>query len=344
MESSSVSNTVYVPRSIFYASNEYIVVQIGEKAFEGIQLISSLIFDDNSEVNIIKKDAFKGSTLKYLSISSNLKNIEEGWCTNTQFLTGITVSPQNKNFQLINDQILVFSNDESDEKTLIFALRNVTNVEIPSYITKIATNSFDNCNRLISLSFSNDSKLRSIGQKSFQFSIITKLSFPPSLEFLEEGWCCNMSKLVDIEISPKNKNFKYIDDTFLVGKGKEKDETVLLFVKRDIVYCVVPSCVTRIGQFSFGYCKKLNSISFKEDSQLKTIGDSAFYDSSLISLSIPPSLERMDTNWCLNLNFMVSICVSPKNKKFVFVNESFLIFEEKILIFARRDIGWSLSS
>lgn len=343
VKSPAAANSVFIPRAIYYESKEYIVIEIDESAFQSNQNISSVFFEDKSEVKKIAKNVFSASNIVHFSIPANLKFIEEGWCRSTNSLIDIDISSQNQYFQLINGSLVIMSTDDN-EKVLIFASRNTNDCEIPSYVTKIASYSFENTTSLYSLSFPDDSKLRSISQKAFQFSKIKKFTIPSTLQYLEEGWCSYMDYLTDIEVSPKNVFFEYLDNKYLIRKGQNDEETILLFVNRNIIDSIIPSCVTRIGSFSFANCKELKSISFNKNTKIKAISKDAFSGSKLQDLSIPASLEYLDDGWCNSLSSLKNISVSPKNSHFMFIDNSYLIHhdemngDKKVLILARRDI------
>ena len=338
IESPFVANTVFIPRSIIHDSKEYLIVRIESNAFKGNQHIYSVIFDENSEVKTIGNNIFSVTNIIRFSIPAKLETIEEGWCQSNQNLIEIEVSPTNKYFKLVNDQILIMSNKKNDEHTIIFVARNTRRATIPSHVTRIAPFSFQNCNRLEELIFESNSKLNSIGQNAFQYTNLTNFYLPPNLCILEEGWCSQMHLLTDIELAKQNQLFEYINNEYLIRKSDKCDEKVLLFVKRNIVNSIVPSCVTKIGSFSFSNCESLKTIKFNEDSKLKTISKCAFYQTKIESLSLPSSIENLEEGWCINSDNLNQISVSEKNEKFIYLNDSFLISNEKVLLFARRNI------
>lgn len=102
--------------------------------------------------------------------------------------------------------------------------------------------------------------------------------------------------------------------------------------------------IIEITSFAFHRNSCIESITFPEDSSLKRIHDNAFIDSSLTSLSIPESLEDLSSQWSFGANLLTDIKVSPQNKRFIYVNGTFLLKKEKSgnnfdnLIFVRRNI------
>ena len=66
-------------------------------------------------------------------------------------------------------------------------------------IISIDRDSFRKNFSIRSISFSQDSELQVIEKKAFSVSSIKKISFPPSLKKLKEGWCEETNYLNDIE-------------------------------------------------------------------------------------------------------------------------------------------------
>jgi hypothetical protein len=56
----------------------------------------------------------------------------------------------------------------------------------------------------------------------------------------------------------------------------------------------IPSSVERLGNYCFGDCESLSTVTFESGSQLLCIGEHAFCScSSLLSISIPSSVEKL---------------------------------------------------
>ncbi|KAK8840578.1 hypothetical protein M9Y10_030789 [Tritrichomonas musculus] len=131
------------------------------------------------------------------------------------------------------------------------------------------------------MTISEDSELLSFGKKIISDSQIGSLYIPDKFESFQVGWCHIIGKLNEVNISPKNPNFKYLDEgrKIIVGKSDKQQEKfdVVLFACRDIEDVTIPSYIKRLNSFSFQCCKKLKSISFSENSQLRTVGKSSFF-------------------------------------------------------------------
>ena len=86
----------------------------------------------------------------------------------------------------------------------------IENISIPSSLKRIERNAFENCKELIQISFSENSELRSIGEYALTNSSIKDINIPSKVELLKEGWCCNTPNLINVILSPKNKQFSKI--------------------------------------------------------------------------------------------------------------------------------------
>lgn len=157
------------------------------------------------------------------------------------------------------------------------------------YVTSILEDAFCFCLDLKSLKFAADSKLKKIGQNAFFNSSIESISFPPSLIELEEGWCDNTSKLIEINIDPNNHNFLFYDNKFLIGKSNQENENFdqLLFSRRDIENSIIPNFIRVIGPYAFNKCERLKHFEFPNDSRLEIIDKYSFAFSTINSIKIP---------------------------------------------------------
>lgn len=73
-------------------------------------------------------------------------------------------------------------------------------------LKSIERNAFENCKELIRISFSENSELISIGEYALTNSSIKDINIPSKVEMLKEGWRCNTPNLINVVLSPKNKD------------------------------------------------------------------------------------------------------------------------------------------
>lgn len=193
-------------------------------------------------------------------------------------------------------------------------------------ITSIKYNAFSNTTMMKSITFSNDSALTTIGDRAFESSSIESLEIPANLQKLGENWCKKTNYLNNITISPKNQNYIYFDDKMLIGKldNTKPDYDNLIFVRRDCTDIRIPSFIKRISNYSLEFCKKIETFSIDENSELYSIGLSAFSNSSIKKLTLPKTFTNFDYGWCENTTKLNEIVINKENPNFI-VNENLFV-------------------
>lgn len=285
IESPKTKGNLIIPRSVVFQSKEYDITSIKKYSFLHNKKIRSIDFAERSSLLLIEEKSFKFSSIKVLHIPSSVEELQEGWCDTTPKLNEVIISPNNPNFKYIDEKqnSIIGKSDKNKEKfdVFIFGCRNIKEVTIPSYIKHISSYSLHLCTSLTKMTISEDSELLSFGKKIISDSQIGSLYIPDKFESFQVGWCHIIGKLNEVNISPKNPNFKYLDEgrKIIVGKSDKQQEKfdVVLFACRDIEDVTIPSYIKRLNSFSFQCCKKLKSISFSENSQLRTVGKSSFF-------------------------------------------------------------------
>lgn len=149
-------------------------------------------------------------------------------------------------------------------------------------------------NRILErIEFAEDSAIKEISKNSFS-SRLKKLIISPSIVLLEDGWCMNTSRLNNVVLLPNNQSYAYLDDDHKIILGKtnvnEDKFDSIVFACRNIKQMTIPSFITVICPYSFENCKLLQSIEFESNSNLIKIGENAFSNISIDSLSIPDSV------------------------------------------------------
>ena len=86
---------------------------------------------------------------------------------------------------------------------------------------------------------------------------------------------------------------------------------------------------------------KIESLSFRSDSQIKRIGNNAFQKSTIKSISIPDSLETFGEYWCYEVTNLTNIIINPEHKHFRYENGLLTTKDRQEIIFARRDLPGS---
>lgn len=283
---------IFIPRSINYQGKDFIIRQINSGSFQGNQNILSISFSLDSEVKVISRNAFKNSTINSLSLPKSIEQLEDGWCRSTDSLDTISIPPENSRFKIIDENLLI---SIQDEVTLIFACRDIETANIPSNVTVFGESSFEGCNCLQSLNFSDDSQLKKISKNAFTNSTFSSIIIPPKLEFIDKKWNKNPYTIKNVEISPSNKNFTFLEEKILVKFNQKEKTSILYFSLNNTTEIVIPSNVTKILNYAFQSCDELQSVTFEENSQLEEICQHAFDGcNNLSEIKLPKSVKILE--------------------------------------------------
>ena len=265
------------------------VTSIEKYAFSGCSQLSSLTFADGSQLETIKDEAFKNTAIEgVLTLPASLTSI--GWAafgatkiTAVNFPASVTTIGQQAFDGCSNLATLNFA-DGSQLETIgikafirtalsgnldnlpaslksigvkAFSELAITAVTIPASVTTIEDEAFLLCNSLATLTFADNSQLKTIGNSAFKGTAISGElnNLPASLESIGNA----------------------------------------AFNGLTITGVVIPASVTTIGDYAFSGCSSLAALSFADGSQLKTIGKEAFKGTAISGKLdyLPASLESI---------------------------------------------------
>lgn len=253
------------------------------------------------------------SSLTHITLSSSVKNLEEGWCCGTADLIEVKICLDNPYFKLYDDKLVLGKSNKEQENfnVLVFCPRDVKTLTLPDFIEIIDPFAFEGCLKLQKLIIQTESKLRIIKKYALAHKSITTITFPSKLTEVEEGWCRCTKKLINFNVSPENPYFKSYDNKFILGKSnKEQDNfDVLVFCPRDVVKLTLPDFVEIIGPFAFNNCEKIGEIIISNESKLRIIEESSFCNSKIKSIYFSPHLTKICEKAFYNCNFLKDIQV-----------------------------------
>ena len=261
------------------------VKKIGKSAFCGCPNLLLIEFTENSELQLIDDTAFSLTPIENILIPSHVQRIGEKAFFGCKNLNQIFFR---ENCEL----------NSIDEKA--FSFSSLKSITIPPTVNSIGDYAFYLCDSIKNVEFPENSILYSFSKGLFFNSKIERINIPPSIEDLKDIWCSFTPILNEINLSPKNPLFQYLDDEkkVIVHRKSSLDEVFdeIVFASRDIDHIAVPSFIRTIGTSSFSCCRSIDSITFSEDSQLTYIEKEAFSGSSLSGISIPPHVRRIGEN------------------------------------------------
>lgn len=192
--------------------------------------------------------------------------------------------------------------------SMFYSCTSMTSVILPQSITSIGVNAFYNCNLLKSVtlpdavevinerafnqcygmtSITMPANLKRIAYRTFDnCSKLKAISIPAKLTLMESLAFCGCSDLRRIDVAEDNEVYCSVD-----GVVFDKAMTTLVCCPAGkLGDYIVPPSVTIIGEYSFYYCRLLQSIMLPLS--LKTIKNHAFrFCSALKTIALPPKLS-----------------------------------------------------
>ena len=163
-----------------------------------------------------------------------------------------------------------------------FAYCDLAEISIPSNITTIGDYAFAYCESLETVSFTPESQLTTIGTAAFKSSGVTNMSFPASVEIIGERAFMDCSNLLRIKFAEDSKLFSIESRSFMNSR---------LFVS-----ITLPASLKSIGDYAFYNNTLIFNVYFDGTSELETIGDYAFYNTQLLFFDEPPNLQHVGEN------------------------------------------------
>lgn len=187
--------------------------------------------------------------------------------------------------------------DNSEIRTFeekAFYLSSLEYISIPRTVERIESECFSECKNLKTVNIQENSNLIYLGESIFNNTSIESLTIPEKLSKISFSLFEGTPKLNSIKISPKNKLFSYYKKEMIIGKNNQNEKvfTNLLFVRRNIEKIIIPSFIKCIKSYAFDSCKKLKSVEFENNSNLSYIGNYAFNNISLKSISFPSGCKH----------------------------------------------------
>ena len=251
------------------------LTHIGNYAFEDCIELRDILLPNT--ILSIGSGAFRGcKQLKSVYLPDSIVDIGDHAFENCERLESISLSSK-----ISEIGISLFENCVS-----------LTSVSIPKQCTKIRMTSFHNCYNLRKIDLS-----RVVIIESFAFmgcNNLEKIFIPPSVKIIEEAAFCGCNaelqciknsyadtRLSDLGISHTTLYFDETSD-FIV-----KDSILLNYVGNNEIV-IIPEFIIEIAPYSFCNNKTVREIVF--NSNIKKIGEFAFYSSSLEKIKLPDDI------------------------------------------------------
>ncbi|OHT11762.1 hypothetical protein TRFO_18750 [Tritrichomonas foetus] len=245
-----------IPAKVEHNGNEYEVVAIGPRALRESKLVK-LNFDPESNIDKLRRDSLYCHTLEEVTLPPKLIALERGWCNFTLKLKDIIVPESNTNFVVAEDTKALYN---SDRDILFFVPRTVRAFEVPNTVTTISSYAFEQCRRLKSITFQEESTLRRIDPWAFSHCGLKCIEFPNSLVTISYDSFFHTHRLEEIKF----------------GEGSQLKEVLIsAFKDTHLREVTLPRNCRKVAIAAFQNCPRLTQCRF-ESQDYVTVWRDAF--------------------------------------------------------------------
>lgn len=260
---------------------------IKANTFKNCPSLSSVSFENGSQLKVIGESAFEYSSIPDITIPANVELIDWAAFRFCSSLTSLAFEKDSK-LRMIGTQAFGYS--------------ALTSVTIPASVDTISSHGFGDIPSLTAVSFEDGSHLKLIGDTAFGTTGISTIRIPASVETIDNcafGNCESLSSIVFEEGSHlKNINGSAFWVTNIqtisipasvenIGGGAFHSESLTSVTFES------NSRLKQLSTYVFDYCTNLTKVTFKENSLLQTIENGAFNHCN--------NLKTFDASGCASL-------------------------------------------
>ena len=301
------------------------VTGIAGKGFSGTPSLTDI---NLNEVTTVDVSAIANlPNLKKITLPKNLKKdgLAQGAFENCPKLEAYEVADGNPDFSAENG--VLFS---ADKKTLYFypigkkdesytipntveeigekafqGANNITSLVIPTNVKRIKGEAFRQNYNLSSVEFTEPSKLTELGNYAFwTCPKLKEVTLPSSIDKIGKSFVeCNILETINV---PNGSKIETIEaDAFKTNKNLKnfnfKGTCPLKTIKANAFQDLknfetfnFPKTVTNIERNAFTGCAKMKTVKFDENADIEKIGEGAFADCGLTTISLPEKVKEIE--------------------------------------------------
>ena len=257
------------------------VTSIGNNAFDGVSKLSSVTFENGSQLTSIGDEAFKGTSLTSINIPASVTSIGK------QAFAHATPFVELRNVTFENGSHLTSVGDRA------FAESKIKSITIPSSVTSIGTNAVLSVSNLYytgSATSSNNwgaTNLNPYADGEFLYRDNTKKTLVGYT-----GTNTSITLPNGITSIGGKAFYKSNLESVIIPSGVTKIEYAA-FAGTQLQSLTIPSSVTTIEDEAFYAISTLTSATFENGSQLISIGGHTFQFTGISSITIPSSVTTI---------------------------------------------------
>lgn len=178
---------------------------------------------------------------------------------------------------------------------------NLTNITIPNGVIGIGRSAFNQCKKLASVTIPNS--VKSIEYGVFRYcSELSEIFIPSSVVAIRGNAFIECTGLTSLKVDEGNSIYDSRDNCNAII------ETATNTLISGCQKSIIPSSVTKIGDYAFAYCSGLSSVTIPDN--VTSIGDYAFYGcTGLTSVTIPEGVTSIGLAAFENCSGLTSVTI-----------------------------------
>jgi serine/threonine protein kinase len=162
-------------------------------------------------------------------------------------------------------------------------LTAISEIVIPSTVTRIDDLCFANCKELQTVAIGKNSKLQHIGCDAFDGCHILALFLPSGVEFVDGT---ALHSFASFTLDEENPNYKWQDSILC-----DRWQLTLVLSQSSRNYAHIPRLIQTIGSYCFANHQQLTEVIFEPNNVLRCISQYAFTGTMLQQIVIPRTVQ-----------------------------------------------------